>query len=76
MLHAGAPAAGAVSGHHPVPFGHTLHGGLESYVVLALAGTLGYLVFTGVDVLIAVAVAVAAALLLRRRRRATSWAER
>jgi MFS superfamily sulfate permease-like transporter len=44
--------------------------------VLALAGTLGYLVFTGVEVLIAVAVVVAAALLLRRRRRPTSPVER
>jgi membrane protein DedA with SNARE-associated domain len=43
MLYAGALAAGAIAGHHPVLLGHTLHGGLESYVVLALAGTLGYL---------------------------------
>ena len=43
MLYAGALAAGAVAGHHPVLLGHTLHTGLESYVVLALAGTLGYL---------------------------------
>src|SRR4051795_11954529 len=44
MLYAGALAAGAIAGHQPVLFGHTLHGGLESYVALALAGTLGYLV--------------------------------
>jgi membrane protein DedA with SNARE-associated domain len=43
MLYAGALAAGAISSHHPVLFGHTLHTGLESYIVLALAGTLGYL---------------------------------
>jgi membrane protein DedA with SNARE-associated domain len=44
MLYAGALAAGAIAGYHPVLFGHTLHTGFESYVVLALAGTLGYLV--------------------------------
>src|SRR3954468_2388915 len=44
MLYAGALAAGAIAGHHPVLLGHTLHGGLESYIALALAGTLGYLV--------------------------------
>ena len=43
MLYAGALAAGAVAGSEPVLFGHTLSTGLESYVVLALAGTLGYL---------------------------------
>jgi membrane protein DedA with SNARE-associated domain len=43
MLYAGALAAGAISSHHPVLLGHTLHTGLESYMVLALAGTLGYL---------------------------------
>jgi membrane protein DedA with SNARE-associated domain len=43
MLYAGALAAGAISSHHPVLFGHTLHTGLESYILLALAGTLGYL---------------------------------
>jgi membrane protein DedA with SNARE-associated domain len=43
MLFAGALAAGAIAGHHPVLFGHTLHGGFEAYVVLAAAGTLGYL---------------------------------
>ena len=44
MLYAGALASGAIAGQHPVVFGHTLHHGLESYLVLALAGTLGYLV--------------------------------
>jgi membrane protein DedA with SNARE-associated domain len=43
MLFAGALAAGAIAGHHPVLFGHGLSTGLESYLVLALAGTLGYL---------------------------------
>jgi membrane protein DedA with SNARE-associated domain len=43
MLYAGALAAGVISSHHPALFGHTLHTGLESYIVLALAGTLGYL---------------------------------
>jgi membrane protein DedA with SNARE-associated domain len=44
MLFAGALAAGAVAGAEPTLAGHTLQTGLESYVVLALAGTLGYLV--------------------------------
>jgi membrane protein DedA with SNARE-associated domain len=44
MLFAGALAAGAIAGEHPVLFGHQLHTGLESYLVLAVAGTLGYLV--------------------------------
>jgi membrane protein DedA with SNARE-associated domain len=43
MLYAGALAAGAVAGHHPDFFGSSLHAGAEAYVVLALAGTLGYL---------------------------------
>jgi membrane protein DedA with SNARE-associated domain len=43
MLYAGALAAGAIAGQQPILFGHTLHTGLESYLVLALAGTLGYL---------------------------------
>jgi len=43
MLYAGALAGGAIAGHHPVIFGHTLSYGLEAYLVLALAGTLGYL---------------------------------
>jgi membrane protein DedA with SNARE-associated domain len=43
MLYAGALAAGAIAGQHPVLLGHDLQTGLESYVVLALAGTFGYL---------------------------------
>jgi membrane protein DedA with SNARE-associated domain len=43
MLFAGALAAGAITGDHPVALGHTMNTGLESYVVLSLAGTLGYL---------------------------------
>jgi membrane protein DedA with SNARE-associated domain len=43
MLYAGALAAGAIAGQHPILFGHHLHSGLESYVVLALAGTIGCL---------------------------------
>jgi membrane protein DedA with SNARE-associated domain len=43
MLFAGALAGGAVAGAQPVLFGHTLDTGLQAYVVLALAGTLGYL---------------------------------
>ena len=43
MLFAGALAAGAITGQHPVLLGHQLQTGLESYLVLATAGTLGYL---------------------------------
>jgi membrane protein DedA with SNARE-associated domain len=43
MLFAGALAAGAIAGHDPVVFGHTLGSGLEAYLALVLAGTLGYL---------------------------------
>jgi membrane protein DedA with SNARE-associated domain len=42
MLFAGALAAGAVGGHAPSLLGASLHHGLESYLVLAAAGTLGY----------------------------------
>jgi membrane protein DedA with SNARE-associated domain len=42
MVVAGAIAAGALAGH-PQLLGHTLAGGAETYVVLALAGTVGYL---------------------------------
>src|SRR4051812_40470843 len=42
MLVAGAVAGGAL-GSQPSLFGHTLSTGAESYVVLALAGSLGYL---------------------------------
>jgi membrane protein DedA with SNARE-associated domain len=44
MLFDGALAAGAITGEHPVLLGHQLQTGLESYLVLAIAGTLGYLV--------------------------------
>jgi membrane protein DedA with SNARE-associated domain len=43
MLVAGAVAGGALAQQHPVLLGHTLPTGVESYVVLSLAGTLGYL---------------------------------
>lgn len=43
MLYAGVVAAGAVVGQHAQLFGAGLHAGAESYIVLALAGTLGYL---------------------------------
>jgi membrane protein DedA with SNARE-associated domain len=44
MLYAGALPTGAVGGHAPMLFGMTLHADVRGYVVLALAGTLGYLV--------------------------------
>src|SRR4051794_10195951 len=44
MLYAGALAAGAVGGQQASLFGTTLASGAETYVVLALAGSLGYLV--------------------------------
>jgi membrane protein DedA with SNARE-associated domain len=44
MLFAGALAAGSIAGAQPVLFGSDMQTGLESYVILALAGTLGYLV--------------------------------
>lgn len=43
MLYAGVLAAGAVTGHSVSLLGATLASGAESYVALALAGTLGYL---------------------------------
>jgi membrane protein DedA with SNARE-associated domain len=43
MLYAGVLAAGGVSGHQASLFGMSLASGLESYIVLALAGTFGYL---------------------------------
>jgi membrane protein DedA with SNARE-associated domain len=43
MLYAGALASGAIAGRHPALLGHTLQPGLESYLILSLAGTLGYL---------------------------------
>ena len=42
MLYAGALASGALA-QHATAFGASLHHGLEAYVVLALAGALGYL---------------------------------
>jgi membrane protein DedA with SNARE-associated domain len=44
MLVAGVLAGGALASQQPVLLGHALPTGLESYVVLSLAGTLGYLV--------------------------------
>jgi membrane protein DedA with SNARE-associated domain len=43
MLYAGVVAAGAVSGQHATLLGASLATGIESYIVLALAGSLGYL---------------------------------
>lgn len=43
MLFAGALAAGTIAHADPVVFGHHLQPGLESYVVFAVAGTVGYL---------------------------------
>jgi membrane protein DedA with SNARE-associated domain len=43
MLYAGALSAGAIAGERAVVFGTHLATGIESYVVLALAGSLGYL---------------------------------
>jgi membrane protein DedA with SNARE-associated domain len=43
MLYAGVLAAGAVTRHGVSLFGVTLGSGVESYVALSLAGTLGYL---------------------------------
>jgi membrane protein DedA with SNARE-associated domain len=44
MLYAGALAAGAIAGQQPLLFDHVLRTGFESYVVLAIGGTLGYLI--------------------------------
>jgi membrane protein DedA with SNARE-associated domain len=43
MLYAGVVAAGAISGQHATLFGVSLATGIESYIVLALAGSIGYL---------------------------------
>jgi membrane protein DedA with SNARE-associated domain len=43
MLYAGALAAGAFPGQHVVLFGHQISSHAAAYVVMALAGTLGYL---------------------------------
>jgi membrane protein DedA with SNARE-associated domain len=44
MLYAGALAAGAVGGSHITLFGAEIPFGFGAYVVVALAGTIGYLV--------------------------------
>jgi membrane protein DedA with SNARE-associated domain len=44
MIYAGALAAGAFSGQHATLFGHRFGEGFWPYLVLALAGALGYLV--------------------------------
>jgi membrane protein DedA with SNARE-associated domain len=44
MLYAGALAAGAFTGQHVVVFGAQVSSHAGAYVVMALAGTLGYLV--------------------------------
>jgi membrane protein DedA with SNARE-associated domain len=44
MVYGGALAAGAFSGQHVVLVGSTLDPGFESYVAIALAGTIGYTV--------------------------------
>ena len=43
MLYAGVIAAGAIAGESARLFGVSLHTGLESFLVLAIAGALGYL---------------------------------
>src|SRR2546423_12100039 len=43
MVYAGALAAGAFAGQHVVLFGTTVSSHFWAYVVMALAGTLGYL---------------------------------
>jgi membrane protein DedA with SNARE-associated domain len=43
MLYAGVLAAGAVAGQQATVFGVSLAAGAESYAILSLAGTLGYL---------------------------------
>ena len=43
MLYAGVLAAGAVAGHQVAIFGAVLSPGVECYLVLAVAGTTGYL---------------------------------
>jgi membrane protein DedA with SNARE-associated domain len=43
MLYAGVLASGAIVGHHVSLLGHGVADGGMSYLVLALAGTLGYL---------------------------------
>ena len=42
MVYAGAVAAGALGGQHVVLFGERLDPGFDSYLAMALAGTIGY----------------------------------
>ena len=42
MIYGGALAAGAFPGENVVLFGHTINSGPAAYVVVALAGTIGY----------------------------------
>ena len=44
MLFAGVLASGGVAGHHATLAGVTVGSGIEGYVVLSLAGALGYLI--------------------------------
>lgn len=44
MLYAGALASGAITSQHPVLFGNNISFGISAYLVLALAGTIGYLI--------------------------------
>src|SRR6266446_866999 len=44
MLYAGAAASGALGSHHVSLFGAKIGFGLTAYIVMALAGTVGYLV--------------------------------
>lgn len=60
MLYAGALGAGAISAEHATLFGTQLATGTESYVILALAGTLGYLLGSVVYIPLLCALALAA----------------
>src|SRR5439155_9033992 len=42
MVYAGALASGAFAGQHVVLFGHTIQTDWVAFVVMALAGTIGY----------------------------------
>ena len=44
MVYGGALAAGAFAGRHVTLFGETIPTGFESFLAIALAGTIGYLV--------------------------------
>src|SRR5438128_2065263 len=70
MLYAGALSAAAFAGQHVDLFGTRIHSHASAYVVMALAGTFGYLVGSVVGWAIAAAVvALIAYLTLRRRSR-------